>query len=63
MSQWKVVVHNALSDIKFGGFQTKRRRLLTETENILLLDGVPKGNYSIRIESGNEVLVKQIIIP
>lgn len=26
-------MHNALSDKKFGGFQTKRRRLLTETEN------------------------------
>lgn len=37
--------------------------LLTKIENVLPLDGIPQGNYSLRIESGNEVLVKQIIIP
>ncbi len=37
--------------------------LLTGTENILSLDGIPGGTYMLRIESGSEVLVKQLIIP
>jgi len=36
---------------------------LTEEENELSLDGFAAGNYTLRIESGNEVIVEQIIIP
>jgi len=36
---------------------------LTEEENELSLDGFAAGNYTLRIEAGNEVTVKQIIIP
>lgn len=36
---------------------------LSQIENELCLDGFKNGGYSLRIESGNDVLVKQIIIP
>ena len=36
---------------------------LTEKENELSLDGFAPGNYTLRVEAGNEVTVKQIIIP
>ena len=36
---------------------------LTEKENELSLDGFAAGNYTLRVEAGNEVIVKQIIIP
>ena len=37
--------------------------VLKEDNNELQLDGFAAGNYTLRIESGNEVIVKQIIIP
>lgn len=37
--------------------------LLTEEENELSLDGFAAGNYTLRVEAGNEVTSKQIIIP
>jgi hypothetical protein len=36
---------------------------LTEKENELSLDGIAAGNYTLRVEAGNEVMVEQIIIP
>ena len=36
---------------------------LTKEENELSLDGFAPGNYTLRVEAGNEVFVKQIIIP
>lgn len=36
---------------------------LTEEHNELSLDGFAAGAYTLRIEAGNEVIVKQITIP
>ncbi len=45
-----------------SGEQLKKFEL-NEEENELSLDGFAAGNYTLRIEAGNEVTVKQIIIP
>lgn len=37
--------------------------VLTQQTNELPLDGFAAGSYTLRVESGNEVVVKQIIIP
>ncbi len=36
---------------------------LTNDVNMLSLDGFAAGSYTLRIEAGNEVVVKQIYIP
>ncbi len=36
---------------------------LTGEENELSLDGFAAGNYTLRVETANEVVVEQIIIP
>lgn len=40
-----------------------KKFLLTKEANELSLDGFAAGNYTLRVEAGNEVMVKQIIIP
>ena len=40
-----------------------KKFLLTAEENELSLDGFAAGNYTLRVEAGNEVTSKQIIIP
>jgi hypothetical protein len=36
---------------------------LTEINNELVLDEFAAGNYTLRIEAGNEVCAKQIVLP
>ena len=45
-----------------SGEQLKKYSLTAE-ENELSLDGFAAGNYTLRVETGNEVVVKQIVIP
>ena len=45
-----------------SGEQLKQFSLPAE-ENELSLDGFAAGNYTLRVEAGNEVTTEQIIIP